>query len=97
MAKIRPFNESGMLHRAMGCSECHDTGFKGQIGVYEVYPLNAKLRHLVSQGASKAEIDAHAKQAGHLSLADYAAWLLAQGHTTLDELTRGDLFDGAIV
>lgn len=97
MAYFRPFNESGMLHRAMGCSECHDTGFKGQVGLYEVYPLNAKLRHLVAQGASKTEIDAHAKQQGHVPLADYAAWLVAHGHTTLDELKRGDLFDGAIV
>ena len=95
MATFRPFNESGMLHRAVGCPECQDTGYKGQIGLYEVYPFDATLRQMIAKGASKTEIDVYAKQQGHMSLTEYAAWALAQGFTTLEELAQGDLFEGA--
>lgn len=93
MAFFRPYNDSGRLHRAVGCEDCQGTGYHGQIGLYEVYPFNAQLRHLVVQGASKAEIDAQAKQLGYMPLHDYAAWVVAQGYTTLEELAVGDIFD----
>lgn len=97
IAYFKPYNDSGLLHRAVGCPECQDTGYKGQVGLYEVYPFNAPLRQMVAQGASKAEIDVYAKQQGFLPLTDYAAWIVAQGYTTLEELARGDLFDGSVV
>ncbi|MNX16347.1 Type II secretion system protein E [compost metagenome] len=97
IAYFRPYDDSGLLYRAVGCPDCHDTGYKGQVGLYEVVPMSAKIRQLVAQGASKVEIDALAKQQGVLPLADYAAWAVAQGHTTLEELARSDLFDGAVV
>jgi type IV pilus assembly protein PilB len=95
MAFFRPFNDSGYLHRAVGCPECQETGFKGQVGLYEVYPFNAKMRQLVAQGATKSEIDVYAKQQGYMPLPDYAAWVVAQGYTTLEELAQGDIFDGS--
>lgn len=97
MAPFRPYNETGMLHRPVGCAECHETGYKGQIGLYEVYPFTGKIRQMFAQGASKVEIDAYARQQGYMPLTDYAAWVVAQGFTTREELARGDLFEGAVV
>ena len=97
LAYVRPYDDSGLLYRAVGCPDCHDTGYKGQVGLYEVLPMTAKIRQNVAQGASKAEIDALAKQQGVLPLADYAAWAVAQGLTTFEELARSDLFEGAFV
>ncbi len=92
-AFFMPFNPSGVLHRAQGCPDCQDTGYKGQIGLFEVYPFAAKMRQMVAQGASKTEIDVLAKQLGYLPLADYAAWAVAQGHTSLEELASADILD----
>ena len=95
VAYFRPYNDSGRLYRPAGCPECQGTGYRGQIGLYEVYPFNGQLRQLVAQGASKTEVDALAKQMGYMPLHDYAAWVVAQGHTALEELAAGDIFDTA--
>ncbi|MFC1683665.1 GspE/PulE family protein, partial [Candidatus Zixiibacteriota bacterium] len=34
-----------------GCSECHNTGFSGRLGIYEVMPVSAAMRELIVKGA----------------------------------------------
>jgi type IV pilus assembly protein PilB len=35
------------LYRARGCAECADTGYSGRVAIYEVMPINGRLRHLI--------------------------------------------------
>lgn len=36
--------------RGEGCRECHDTGFRGRTGIYEVLSVDAELRDLIGRG-----------------------------------------------
>lgn len=90
-AYFAKLNGTGDLVRAKGCENCYQTGFSGQVGVYEVIPFNAQIRELVARNAPKAHIDHLARQMGMLTLEDYAMWLVSQGHTTWDEIKKTDI------
>lgn len=92
-AYFKPLNESGMLHRAVGCPECHETGFSGQVGIYGVLPFDAQVRYMVATNCPQSQIEVYGRQKGYLPLYDYASWVAAQGLTTLEELAKTDLFD----
>ncbi|MNX73305.1 Type II secretion system protein E [compost metagenome] len=92
-AFFKAINETGMLYRSVGCPECHETGYAGQVGIFGVLPFDAQLRHLVASNTPQPQIDQYAKQRGHMALYDYATWVAAQGLTTLDELAKTDLFE----
>ena len=84
-------NGTGELFKPTGCENCYQTGFNGQVGVYEVIPFTPQIRELIARGAGKAHIDHVARQMGLLTLEDYAMWLVGQGNTTWDEIKRTDI------
>ncbi len=92
-AYFKTLNETGRLHRAVGCPECHETGFSGQVGIYGALPFDAQVRTMVATNSPQSQIEQYGKQKGYLPLHDYASWVAAQGLTTLEELARTDLFD----
>lgn len=92
-AFFRPHNQTGRLHRAVGCEACHGTGYAGQIGIYGVTPFDAQVRYMAANNAPASQIEQYARQHGHMAMYDYAAWIAAQGFTTLEELGKTDLFD----
>jgi type IV pilus assembly protein PilB len=74
------------LYRARGCEKCGGKGFKGRVGIYEVLRMNAELRQLVASGAHTEQIRAAALAQGMVDLTRYAAILLADGLTTVEEV-----------
>lgn len=44
------------LWRGAGCENCYQTGNKGRTGIFEILEINAKVRDLISAGASPQEI-----------------------------------------
>lgn len=44
------------LWRGAGCETCYRTGNKGRTGIFEILEVNAKVRELISAGASPQEL-----------------------------------------
>jgi type II secretory ATPase GspE/PulE/Tfp pilus assembly ATPase PilB-like protein/RNA polymerase subunit RPABC4/transcription elongation factor Spt4 len=76
------------FHRAAGCDLCHQTGYRGRLGIYEVMPVSDKLRRLIAQRAPEATIRDAALSAGMLSLAEDGLDKVKAGVTTAEELLR---------
>src|SRR5207248_11130303 len=74
-------------YRPIGCEHCV-SGYKGRIGIYEVMVMNDELRELVAQGATKAMLRYSAKQAGMMTLKEYALRCINWGLTSFEELLR---------
>jgi type II secretory ATPase GspE/PulE/Tfp pilus assembly ATPase PilB-like protein len=74
------------VYRARGCPACDRKGLKGRIGIYEVMKMTGDLRRMVGRGALAEEIHAAAVSAGMIDLKRYAALLLVEGLTTVDEV-----------
>jgi type IV pilus assembly protein PilB len=76
------------FYRPVGCDACHQTGYKGRIGIYEVMKITDRLRRLISQRASEDAIREAAQSTGMLALGDDALAKVKAGVTTVEELLR---------
>ena len=78
------------LYRGKGCPNCFNTGYRGRTAVVEVMTLNSKLRRMISEGASRAEIEEelHKPESGFVSLRESAINLAREGVTTASEILR---------
>ncbi|MGE5610530.1 MAG: GspE/PulE family protein [Bacillota bacterium] len=71
-----------------GCQQCHDTGFRGRHGVYEVMEATPDIRRLVHAGAPTHELREKLREKGVMNLRDEGVLLALEGKTSLDEILR---------
>ena len=71
-----------------GCPLCRGTGYRGRTGIFEVMPLNQRIRELVETRTSSVDIKREALAEGMMTLWEYAIKKMARGETTFEELMR---------
>ena len=76
-----------LLSRPKGCKACHQTGYAGRIGVYELIPMDDTLRGLIHSEASEEAMLAHVRQHSR-SLVESAMDLVRQRKTSYEEVLR---------
>jgi type IV pilus assembly protein PilB len=74
--------------RGTGCKVCNDTGYKGRVALYEVMPFKDRLREIVLQGGSTAEVKDEMIRDGVATLRMAGLNKVVQGVTTIDEIVR---------
>jgi type IV pilus assembly protein PilB len=84
--------EQVTLYRPTGCVECADTGYRGRVALYEVMPIQGKVRRLI--GGSTEEIFAAAVEQGMKTLREDGIRQCLGGVTSIEEVRRvtGDRF-----
>jgi type IV pilus assembly protein PilB len=80
--------DSFEVMRGRGCRTCSDTGYKGRVALYEVMPFTDKLKEMVLQGCSTAELKDQMLDEGINSLRLAGLAKIKQGMTTIDEVLR---------
>jgi len=78
----------GKVHKAVGCGQCGQVGYKGRKAIFEFMQLNNEIRELAFGRSSISEIRAAALRAGMRSLLDDGRVKLLRGDTTADEVAR---------
>lgn len=76
-----------ILYRAKGCPECHQLGYRGRTGIYELVIFDDRIRTLVHNGAGEQELIRHARSLGP-SIRDDGRRKVLEGVTTLEEVLR---------
>lgn len=71
-----------------GCHECRGTGYIGRSGIFEILPIDQKMKDLVIEGADTPKIKREAVQGGMKTLRQSALRKLADGVTTFEEVIR---------
>ncbi|MGE5708060.1 MAG: GspE/PulE family protein, partial [Bacteroidota bacterium] len=90
---FKTLNGTGTIHRPAGCEACGQSGFQGQVSILEVISGTPQVRELIAKGISKGKLALFARSQGMLPLQEYASWMVAQGHTSVDELSKADVFE----
>ena len=75
-------------HRAVGCVECRDTGYRGRAGVYEIMLMSDNVRALISADLDLTAMRRQAFKEGMRSLRLSGAQKVSAGLTTLEEVLR---------
>jgi type IV pilus assembly protein PilB len=76
------------LYRAVGCSACAKTGYKGRLALHEVMPVSEDIERLAVERASAAVIGQVAREQGMTTLRDDGMAKVLNGVTTLEEILR---------
>ena len=71
-----------------GCSACTNTGYKGRIGVYEVFEVDRKIAQLIDSRASSGDIMDAAKEQGMTTMRQDGLLKATEGITSIDEVNR---------
>ncbi|MCA9110813.1 MAG: Flp pilus assembly complex ATPase component TadA, partial [Planctomycetaceae bacterium] len=83
----RPFT------KGEGCEQCHDTGFQGRTGLYEVLTANREMRRLIASEADLETLRECYQRLGGRSLLEEGILLAEEGKTSLEEVVRVAMFD----
>jgi general secretion pathway protein E len=75
------------IYRANGCANCHNEGYRGRVGLYEIVAVDDRMQKLIHDGASEAEL-VEAARAASPSLWDDGVAKAAAGLTSVEEIAR---------
>ncbi len=81
-------NEPVQLHQAVGCLECRMTGYSGRVGIYEILLNSPEMRKMIRPNAEMAKLRDLASREGMRPLRISGALKVAQGLTSLEEVTK---------
>jgi len=71
-----------------GCDECHGSGFKGRVGIYEVLGNSPKIEKLIMANATATDIQNQAIEEGMVTMQVDGIIKAFRGITTLEEVLR---------
>lgn len=83
-----PDNQVTTLKGPCGCDRCRGTGYRGRIGIFEIFRLNEELHELVLKRESTRTLAQVARKHGMRTLGQSGWEKIAAGHTTMEEVLR---------
>ena len=72
----------------VGCSECHNTGYRGRIGLYEQFVVDEAVQEAFVAGATASRLREIAREGGFRTLWEIGLSAVEAGRTSPDELIR---------
>ncbi len=76
------------LYRPVGCSKCHNLGYKGRIGIFEVITISETIENLILDMASESEIAKAALEEGMVTMTQDGILKALEGITSMEEIWR---------
>jgi general secretion pathway protein E len=76
------------VYEPVGCLECRQTGFRGRIGIYEIFLMTDSLKAANKPGVDLIEFRKHALKEGMMPLRLSGAQKVAAGLTTIAEVLK---------
>jgi general secretion pathway protein E/type IV pilus assembly protein PilB len=76
------------LRRAKGCPRCHQTGYRGRTGIFEMLEVDDDMRELIKSRAAKRAYREKIRAAGLIPLREAAVAKAKAGITSLEEVLR---------
>jgi len=80
--------QEGKWKRSVGCDRCHQTGYRGRMGIYELVPLTGPLQQLVNRQAPLNEMKELIKSQGWRGLLEDGLIKASKGLTSVEEVMR---------
>lgn len=81
------------FYKGRGCERCGRTGYKGRIGIYEIFTITPDIAALIFNNKPTSTIREAARRNGMRSLRDDAIRKAESGISTLEEVIRVTMMD----
>ncbi len=76
------------VFEGQGCFECRQTGYRGRSGIFEILPIDDKVKEMIIDSVDAPKIKREAVRLGMKTLRQAALRKLADGVTTFEEVVR---------
>lgn len=86
--KSEEANQNATFYQAVGCQSCNNTGYLGQLNLFEILPVNDELASAIAAGKTESELRQVAMKSGFVPLAQDGLEKAGQGLTTIAEVLR---------
>jgi type IV pilus assembly protein PilB len=80
--------------RPVGCDECRRTGYRGRMGIFEIFVFDDDVRHMISKRTSTLLLRQRARELGMRTLREDGVRKVLAGLTSAEEvisITLGDI------
>jgi type IV pilus assembly protein PilB len=92
--KVEPGDlADSQIMKPVGCHECRQTGYKGRIGIFEIFVVDDSVRHLINNRSSTLTLRQRARELGMRTLREDGVRKVLTGLTSVEEvisITLGD-------
>ncbi len=85
--------EGATLMKGRGCAECSMTGYKGRMGIFEIFVIDDEVRKMIYDKVSSVQIREYARAHGMRTLREDGLRKAYAGMTTLEEVARVTIGD----
>jgi general secretion pathway protein E/type IV pilus assembly protein PilB len=86
--RLRSFLDGVTPMSGEGCEACHDSGYIGRVGIFELLVVDTKMRDAISHGRQLPHLRAQRAAAGHRTMVDDAMDWVRKGESTVEEVLR---------
>lgn len=76
------------IAEAVGCSECNNTGYKGRIGIYEIFNVTEEMQKLILSKPNSKQIKEFAMENNIVTMYQDGILKVLDGITTIEEVER---------
>jgi type IV pilus assembly protein PilB len=81
-------NEKIRIYQGKGCKVCHDTGYAGRLGVFEVLEVSKEIKRLIVERTDSDVITKKAIEEGMTTMMEDGLDKVVKGLTTIEEIMR---------
>ena len=77
--------KGSIINSPHGCEKCNNTGFKGRIGIFEMFNLSNEIKNLINKNIDENELR-ELVFSDQNTLFDSGLEMVKSGHTSIDEI-----------
>ena len=88
--------KGAVFYKGKGCNKCDHIGYKGRTGLYEFLPIAHRVRDMIREGVTDAQIKKVAQEEGMSDIFRSGLKRASEGITTLDEVLRVTVLEKAV-
>jgi len=78
----------GTFFVPQGCKDCYFTGYRGRIGIYEMFEITPKLEEIINFSPSISQMRKTLKEEGMITMQQDGLLRVLEGETSLEELQK---------
>jgi type IV pilus assembly protein PilB len=80
--------DSVRVYQGAGCTVCHNTGYSGRIGIFELMMIAGQVREAITKKSNSQEIQELAIKEGMTTMQSDGLAKVLSGQTTIEEILR---------
>ncbi len=78
----------GIVYVGEGCSECNNTGYKGRVGLFELFQFSPLTREMIINKEAASVVGAQARKEGMRTLREHGIEMIFGGQTSVEEVLK---------